>query len=255
MNRFAQIKHTFSTVGATYDTHAVVQRLVAQRLAEKVQGKPNAKGCVLEVGCGTGLLSTHLVPQAQTYLLTDVALPLLERAWRKVADQPHVVPLVVDGERLCFTASFDLIVANLALHWFQDPKAAIGRLVASLKPGGELYLTVCGNNSLHEWRMAHHVAEAPCGVLDFPSFGQFKEWFPLTGKRHVEEEWVTFKPENALSFLRSLKGMGSHLAHPGHTPLPPQSLRKVMQVFDEDPQVSCQILYGYYQKPEKMREE
>ncbi len=256
MSRLSQVIHAFSGAAKSYDDHARVQAFGARRLAGRIlsQHPSGSLGCVLEVGCGTGLLSTQLVDRSDFYVLTDVSPTLLDVALHKV-DHSHVVPLVVDGEQLCFSASFDLIVGNFVLPWFQDPKRAISRLVGSLKPGGELYLTTLGNNSCHEWRTAHHLAEAPCGLLDFPSFGQFKDWFPLTGDRSVEEEWVTLTPLNALAFLRTWKGTGCHLGHPGYKPLPPTTLRAVMQAYDQDPQLSYQVLYGYYKKSERRREE
>lgn len=255
MSRLHQVLRSFSDADKTYDASGILQAFVAERLAERVlHGQPSSLGNVLEIGCGTGFLSRHLVDSADFYALTDLSLPLLTQARGKVP-HAHVTPLVVDGEKLCFTASFDLIVSNLALHWFQDPKAALNQWVASLKPGGVLYVTLFGNNSFHEWRTAHHLAEAPCGLLDFASFGQLKDWLPLTGHRSVEEEWVTVPVDKALTLLRTWKSTGSHLSHPGHKPLPSPTLKKVMRLFDQDPQISCQILYGYYKKSEKMQEE
>jgi hypothetical protein len=71
----------------------------------------------------------------------------------------------------------------------------------------------------------------------------------------VEEEWVTLRPENSFDFLKILKASGGHFPHPGHKPLPYKTLKKIMDIYDQNPQTSCQILYGTYQKPEKMREE
>jgi malonyl-CoA O-methyltransferase len=255
MNRLLKVSQAFSGASATYDAHALVQKFVAQRLASKIlTQKGTSLGRVLEVGCGTGILSTHLVKHAELYLLTDLSPVLLKKA-QEIIRKPYVFPLVVEGENPCFTASFDLIVSNLALHWFMDPKKALTQLTACLKPGGTLYISALGNNTFHEWRAAHASVEAPCGVLDFISFGQLKDWLPLSGGRHVEEEWVTTAPGNALNFLRTLKAMGGHLAHLAHKPLPYKTFKRVMQVYDQNPVLSYQILYGRYQKPEKMREE
>lgn len=245
----------YSRRAELYDDYALLQRFTAQRLARKILSQESASlGTVLEIGCGTGILSQSLVDHANSYVLTDISSSFLHQAQKKV-NRTHVVPLVVDGEHPCFTASFDMIVSSLALHLFQNPKAALGRLAACLKPGGRLYVSTLGNNTFHEWRTAHSLAEAPCGVLDFISFGQLKDWLPLSGLRHVEEEWITLTPLNALEFLRSLKAMGGHLPHPGHKPLSHKTFKEVMKLYDQNPQVSCQILYGTYQKPEKMREE
>jgi len=255
MNRLLKVSKVFSQAVLTYDDHALIQKLAAQRLASKVlTTRSTALGTVLEVGCGTGILTTHLVPYASLYVLTDLSLSLLKKAQEKVQDN-KVLPLVVDGDNPCFSASFDLIVSNLALHWFSDPKEALSRLVACLKPGGLLCLSTLGNNTFHEWRTAHSLLEIPCGVLDFISFAQLKSWLPLSGIRQVEEEWVTTQPGDALTFLRSLKAMGAGLAHPRHKPLPYKTFQKVREIYDKNPQISYQILYATYQKPEKMREE
>ncbi len=255
MNRRLKISQAFSHAAETYDQHAVVQNYVAQRLTARVLNpeKPSL-GTVLEVGCGTGILSHHLIPHAETYVLTDLSFSLLGKAQEKVRGD-HVFPLIVDGERPCFSASFDVIVSNLVLHWFQDPKGALTRLVACLKPGGKLYITTLGNNTFHEWRTAHTLAEAPCGVMDFISFGQLKGWLPVSGSREVEEEWMTTNPAHTLEFLQGLKAMGGRLPHPGHRPLPYKTFKKVMKIHDLSPEISYQILYGTYQKPERIREE
>ncbi|MBY0292877.1 MAG: methyltransferase domain-containing protein [Alphaproteobacteria bacterium] len=255
MTRLLKVSQAFSRAAKSYDCHALIQNFVAQRLAKKIFNQVDSSlGDVLEVGCGTGILSQHLASKAAFYVLTDISLALLQKAEEKVRNA-QVIPLVVDGEHPCFTASFDLIISNLALHWFQDPKAALTRLTACLKPGGSLYISILGNNTFHEWRTASSLVEAPCGALDFITFGQLKNWLPLSGTRLVEEEWVTVKPANALEFLRSLKAMGGGVPHPGHRPLPYKIFKEVMDVYNQNPQVSCQILYGIYQRPEKMQEE
>ncbi|OJW47212.1 MAG: hypothetical protein BGO67_02840 [Alphaproteobacteria bacterium 41-28] len=255
MTRHSKVVQAFSRAKDSYDQYALVQNFVAQRLAANILRKEGTSlGTILEVGCGTGMLSHRLALHADQYVLTDISFSLLQKAQGQ-ARGGHVFPLVVDGERPCFSASFDVIVSNLALHWFQDPKSALVRLAACLKPGGRLYITTLGNNTFHEWRTAHTLAEAPCGILDFISFGQLKDWLPLSGFRHVEEEWVTTTPSSALEFLRSLKAIGGRMPHPGHSPLPYRIFKRVMDIYNLNPRSSCQILYGTYHKPEKMREE
>lgn len=255
MNRSLIISQAFSQAAETYDGTAVVQRFVAQKLANKITTQEGScLGTVLEVGCGTGILSPYLIDKASHYVLTDLSPSLLQKARGKVKGE-HILPVVVDGDHPCFTACFDIIVSNLALHWFQDPCRAIVRLIACLKPGGRFYLSTLGNNSFHEWRTAHRILEEPCGILDFMTFGQLKGWFPVSGIREVKEEWISITPSNSFEFLHALRSMGGSVAHPGHRALSYGAIKKVMEVFDLNPQVSCQILYGSYKKPEKMREE
>ncbi|MBY0501661.1 MAG: methyltransferase domain-containing protein [Alphaproteobacteria bacterium] len=255
MNRSVKISQAFSHAAETYDRTAVIQRLVAQKLAKKIMTQEGSSlGTVLEVGCGTGILSSYLMDKATHYVLTDLSPSLLQKAREKVRGD-HILPVIVDGDYPCFTACFDIIVSSLALHWFQDPRRSIVRLIACLKPGGRLYLSTLGNNSFHEWRTAHRILEEPCGILDFMTFGQLKAWLPVSGVREVNEEWMSITSSNAFEFIHVLKSMGGAVAHPGHRALPYRAFKKVTETFDLNPQVSCQILYGSYKKPEKMREE
>ena len=255
MNRLQRVSRAFSEAQDSYDNNALIQNYVAQSLSNKILAQNSSSlGTVLEIGCGTGILSSHLIPNAKQYVLSDISYSLLCKARERV-DADHVYSIVVDGEHPCFTASFDFIVSSMALEWFQDPKSALKHLVACLKPGGKLYFSTLGNNTFHEWRTAHLIEEVPCGILDFMSFGQLKDWMPLSGTRHVEEEWLKLPHENALEFLRSLKAMGAHLAHPAYKPLPYTAFKKVMEIYDRKPATTCQILYGFYQKPETVREE
>ena len=255
MSRSLKVSQSFSRAAKSYDQQGIVQNFVAQRLVAKIltQKQPSL-GTILEVGCGTGILTSHLLPHSSQYVLTDFSYPLLRKAMEKF-DMTRVFPLVVNAEYPCFSASFDCIVSNLSLHWFQDPKGVVTRLAACLKPGGWLYLTALGNNTFHEWRTSHALLNAPSGVLDFISFGQLKDWLPLSGLRDVEEEWVITNHENALEFLRGLKQIGGNLPQPGHHPLPYGTFKKVMKIFDQNPQTTYQVLFASYQKPEKVREE
>lgn len=255
MDRLTQISHAFSKAAHTYDNHDFVQKYVADNLTQKISlENSDLFGTVLEVGCGTGYLAQQLYERAKDYILSDISYEILDIAKQKVVGD-NVMSVVVNGESPCFTACFDMIVSNLAFHWFEKPKQALTALTACLKPGGRLYLTALGNNTFNEWRTAHMELEASCGLLEFVTIGQLKEWLPLSGERDIQEEWITMHPKNAHEFLRHLKGMGGYVSHPGHRPLPLNTFRAVMDKFDSIPRCSYQILYATYEKPQKMREE
>ncbi len=255
MNRTQQVAQAFSSAAHSYDQHSLVQTYVANYLIHRIKKEhPTPLGVVLEVGCGTGYLAEQLAPKSHHYVMTDLSYPLLSQAQGKMSGE-NVSAVVVNGELPCFTAGFDVIVANLVLHWFENPKNALNSLAACLKPGGMLYLTSLGNNTFFEWRSAHMKLEASCGLLDFITYGQLKDWLPLSGERTVEEEWLTLTPKDAMEFLRGLKGMGGILSHPGHKPLPVKTFRKVMDVYNQSPRTTYQILFASYQRPLKIREE
>jgi phthiocerol/phenolphthiocerol synthesis type-I polyketide synthase C len=104
---------------------------------------------VLEVGAGTGGLTTRLLPAFPAdrtyYLFTDVTEAFTARAERRFSGFPFVhfgtfdLEKPVDGQGLA-PGSFDLIVASDAVHVAADLRAALDRISQLLAPDGLLLL-------------------------------------------------------------------------------------------------------------------
>ena len=94
---------------------------------------------VLEVGCGNGSMSArmaeHVAPDGQIVAL-DLDLSLVDnvRAPGVEFRQGDILTGPVDP------GGFDFVTARAVLHHVADAKAAIGNLVASLRPGGAILL-------------------------------------------------------------------------------------------------------------------
>src|SRR5262245_42880822 len=78
-NRSAAIAQSFGARASSYEENADLQRAVAERLARLLP--PLEAPRVLELGCGTGLFSRHLLASypAGTFLFTDLAPSMLEQ--------------------------------------------------------------------------------------------------------------------------------------------------------------------------------
>jgi SAM-dependent methyltransferase len=113
---------------------------------------------ILEIGCGTGLLSCMLAPHARHYVAVDAAQGMIDVLKTKLgrSDAPqNVVPVAVlledpedhhlppaneekpEGKRL----KFDLITSHLVLHHIQDLRAVLTTMLGCLKDGGSVALT------------------------------------------------------------------------------------------------------------------
>jgi len=238
--RSARIAARFGAKADVYETHAGLQQGVARRLASLLpdvrptQDKPLR---VLELGCGTGLLSRHLVARYRgaEFMLTDAAPDMIRAARSNLSDTPANIAFeVMDAGAPVAYENLDLIVTSMMLHWLPLPLESLARLRGYLAPGGALMFATLGPNSFAEWRAVLAKEDLPAGTPHLP---------PLPGI--IEEEHLT--PDNdSLSFLRRMKAVGGLTPRDGYLPLSPGGLRRAIRATDlrYGGRVSWHIVYG-----------
>src|SRR5690606_2688123 len=150
--RKAQIGAAFAAAVDGYEDSAAVQRIVAAHLAAMAgRERLTPRGQILEIGCGTGLLTRqirHRWPDA-TLTATDLAPAMVEATSRHGLGARL---LTMDGEAPAFDGPwFDLILSRLTFQWFEDLPRALARLHGLLRPGGSLYFATMGAESFASW--------------------------------------------------------------------------------------------------------
>ena len=234
-----------------YDAHSPVQARIAASLARRIG--PLAlprEPSVLEVGCGTGHLTEALAREdiGGTWLVTDLAPAMLDRARARLGDSPARRFAVLDGEHgpTPPEAPFDLVCSSLAFQWFADPAAAARRLMGQVRPSGWLALATLGEQTFHEWRDAHAALGLQPGTVPLPAPGHVATLFPGA---EIIIETETERHPTARDFLRALKAIGAATPAPGHRPLTPGALRRVMRGFEQaGAQATYQVVTVLWQK-------
>lgn len=235
-NHSAAVARSFGARAGTYDSHADLQRGVAGRLARLLPDLTSPR--VLELGCGTGLFSKHLLTHYPdgTFLLTDLAPSMVEQCRRNLADtrKQRVSFDIMDAARPTADGPFDLIATSMTLHWLADPAAALETLCKRLAPGGVLIYASISGKSFPEWRDALEEQALPIGLLEIPE---------LPGI--VDEERIV-AGKDTLDFLRRLKAVGGMTPHEGYAALPPGSLRRAIRAADKQHggRITWHIVYG-----------
>jgi malonyl-CoA O-methyltransferase len=234
--RSAEIAARFGARAASYEAHAGLQADITRRLAGHM---PDLKApTVLELGCGTGLLSRHVLARYPDgrFVLTDVSPAMMAECRRNLAgaNGPRVRYELMDASLASGPEGVDLIVTSMTLHWLADPLASLERMRSLLAPGGMVVFAGLGPDSFAEWRTVLATEGLPTGVPDLPAFPGV-----------VEEEHLT-PDKDSLSFLRRLKAIGGLTPQEGYEPLAPGALRRAIRATNMrfGGRVTWHIVYG-----------
>lgn len=104
---------------------------------------------VLEIGCGSGRDAVAIMRHTDHYLGMDISAPLIELARAKV---PHADFVVADVETYEFPPGLDAVFAFASLIHSPrgEMRSVLARILAALKPGGVLYLSMKHADSYRE---------------------------------------------------------------------------------------------------------
>jgi ubiquinone/menaquinone biosynthesis C-methylase UbiE len=102
----------------------------------------DARGEVLEIGCGTGFMFEHYLPAHARVRAIDIDDDFLERAISRSGRYPNIIEIAKgDAQSLTFPdASFDAVVACLVFCSIPDAARALAEAHRVLRPGGSLRL-------------------------------------------------------------------------------------------------------------------
>ena len=98
----------------------------------------NREMTVLELACGTGLLSVRIAGSVKLVEATDFSEEMIRQAKAK-AHSSRLHFSVQDATNLPYTpGTFDAVVISNALHIMPEPEKALAEIRRVLKPGGIL---------------------------------------------------------------------------------------------------------------------
>ncbi|AUL49236.1 dethiobiotin synthase [Bordetella trematum] len=248
----ALVARRFGTAAPTYERHAQAQRHAAETLARRIAALPlPPRPRILEIGCGTGLLSQALAASLgeADWTLTDLSPDMLAQARATLTLPGSARFAVMDGEHPRGLASnYDLICSSLAMQWFSDLNAGLLRLARLLRPGGWLATATLANGSFTEWQQAHEGLGLRAGTPAYPAADSIHAGLlpgSVVAQAHRQQH------RDGLDFVRALKGIGATVPRAGHRPLNAGQLRAVMHRFEQQgAQVTYQFAYGQWQRPQ-----
>ena len=197
------IKKRFEHSFPTYNQNAPVQRLMAYYLAEKIKAySGNIHPITLEIGCGTGFLTSCLVDFDIKKLLINDLSPEVISYIEKIA--PHASFLIGDMEVLRFENKFDLIASNAVFQWAEDLDIMLKRFHKILKKGGTLAFTTFGENNFEE------ISKTTKKKLWYKSLKELKELFSGFEIQYLEKTTEKMEFDTAKDVLKHIKHIGAN---------------------------------------------
>ncbi len=140
------VKKRFSRNLKTYKDNSVVQNKMADRLVEMIDFQPKK---ILELGCGSGLLTENLVKKFDT--TTFDAIDIVEDCEKYIKEiSPNINFYHSDIETFNFQNKYDLIISNAVFQWVEDLPLFIESLKKCLNPNGILLFSTFGTDNLLE---------------------------------------------------------------------------------------------------------
>lgn len=198
------IQQRFHKAKESYDQHAIAQQQINRHLLDLLLKHAGTQfHQLLELGCGTGLLTQQL---QQHILVNNWYINDLCDMQDSVAQKltlPHWTFLQGDMEQITLPPFCDLIISASAIQWVQDKPAFLKRCAKSLKPKGWLFLSTFTADNLKEIRQLTGKG------LNYPSLAQWYAWlshdFDLVC---CETKTIQLFFHNPMEVLRHLKYTG-----------------------------------------------
>ena len=164
-----QLRRHFERAAATYDSHAVLQRRVADVLLQRLDLIKRRPAVILDAGCGTGYGVRALIRRypGSRVIGLDLAHGMARRCrarrggWRRppcLCADAEAVPLADD--------SVDMVFSSLTLQWCEAQKV-LSEFYRVLRPGGLLMFSSFGPDTLKEMRAAWRAVDAGPHVHEF----------------------------------------------------------------------------------------
>ena len=181
---------------------------VADRLLDRLEDTTHRFGRALDVG-GRGVVAPRLRARGIGVVSCDLSPAMAARA-----GAPAVA---ADEEALPFAAaSFDLIVANLSLHWVNDLPGALIQLRLALAPDGLFLASLPALGTLGELRTALTEAEAELTGGAAPRVSPFPDLRDCAGLLQragfalpvADAEDITLAYADPFALLRDLRAAG-----------------------------------------------
>ena len=147
------IKQRFRRKLNSYNENARIQKQMAEKLISFISHSDTEKklGNILEIGCGTGLLTELAVNKFSFsgYTAIDI-VPECKKFIKNIYSDIEFVTVDIEEYIETTDKAFDLIISNASLQWVENLPDLIKKLTKKLNPNGRLIFSTFGKENFRE---------------------------------------------------------------------------------------------------------
>lgn len=132
---------------------------------------PQAGERILDVGCGTGHLTSQIAESGGRVTGVDRSAEMVTAA--RLA-YPHLKFEIADARRLSFREEFDAVFSNATLHWIHEPELVLQGVWKALRPGGRFVAEFGGHKNIRAMQDAFDRALVEIGAA---KPGEVQPWY------------------------------------------------------------------------------
>lgn len=255
-----QIRFHFSKNAFQYDQYSSIQQQSASILHQFIQEldlfqthqsiKP-----ILEIGCGTGLLSSFLLdlfPKKEIHF-TDISSAMLEECKKKIGlKNSNSIFFTMNGENVSSENKYSLIVSSFTLQWFQNFQTSIKKIIDSLEKKGLFIFCFPTEESFKEWKEKCKQLNIPYTGNKLPSLHDLNACIDENKVTcSIFNKWIKIYYPNAKLFFQHLKKIGANSTFHHHR-LSTSQMKQLLYSWsskkDNEIYITYNISYGYFQK-------
>lgn len=131
----------------------------AKGVVDLLAPKPGER--ILDLGCGTGTLTAEIAASGAQVIGVDRSSEMIGEARKKFLDLHFAI---CDARSLNFSAEFDAVFSNAALHWIPEAAPVVEGVSRALKPGGRFVAEFGGKGNVYNVVAALEIALTQLGI-------------------------------------------------------------------------------------------
>ncbi|KAL0281222.1 UNVERIFIED_CONTAM: hypothetical protein PYX00_002273 [Menopon gallinae] len=199
--------------------HSYLKDEIGFRLADRIFDIKRTFPKVLDLGCGRGHVSKHVVSDSvEELIMCDNSEILVSQA--TCGDSAVKTSKVVCDEENLLSVfkpdTFNMVISNLVLHWVNDLPKCFSQVMSILKNDGAFLGSIFGSDTLFELRSALQLAESERkgGISPHISpFARPRDVGSLLTQagfvmQTIDTDEVVLRYRSMFDLLQELRGMG-----------------------------------------------